>query len=176
MNDSVILVNAQDEETGLMLKLEAHEKGLLHRAFSVFLFNDQGELLVQRRAIDKYHSADLWSNTCCSHPMPGEETLQAAHRRLQEEMGMQTGLIPLYSFIYHAPLENGLIEYEFDHVFTGVSDQAPVINTDEVSDWKFMSADDLLADIEINPGLYTVWFKMAVRTVLEKRKNLITKQ
>jgi len=173
INEFVILVNEQDEETGLMQKLEAHQKGLLHRAFSIFLFNTHGELLLQQRAMDKYHSAGLWSNTCCSHPIKGEEILQAAHRRLQEEMGMQADLIPLYTFIYHAPLENGLTEYEFDHVFIGISNQAPVINSEEVLDWKYMSPERLLTDMESNPAEYTVWFKMSVRTVLEKSKDLI---
>ncbi len=176
MNDNVILVNEQDEQTGLMPKLEAHEKGLLHRAFSVFLFNTKGEFILQQRAADKYHSAGLWSNTCCSHPLAEEDTLQAAHRRLNEEMGLQAELKPLYSFIYKASLERGLTEYEFDHIFTGISDQEPVINREEVADWKYIAPAELLADIENRPEQYSVWFKLSVRTVIEKIKAMASQQ
>jgi len=173
MKDAVILVNEQDEQIGLMPKLEAHEKGLLHRAFSVFLFNTQGQLLLQQRAFGKYHSEGLWSNTCCSHPMPEEEIHSAAHRRLMEEMGLKTDLRFLYSFLYKAALDKGLTEHEIDHIFVGTTDELPDINTDEVAAWKYISIDELLTDIELQPELYTVWFKMEVKNVLDKIKQSI---
>jgi isopentenyl-diphosphate delta-isomerase len=171
MKDEVILVNEQDEQIGLMPKLEAHEKGLLHRAFSVFLFNKEGQLLLQQRAFGKYHSEGLWSNTCCSHPMPEEDIQVAAHRRLMEEMGLKTDLHFLYSFLYKAPLDKGLTEHEIDHIFVGTTDEKPVINTDEVAAWKYVSIDELFADLESHPELYTVWFKMEVKNVLTKIKQ-----
>jgi isopentenyl-diphosphate delta-isomerase len=173
MKDAVILVNEQDEQIGLMPKLEAHVKGLLHRAFSVFLFNTQGQLLLQQRAFGKYHSEGLWSNTCCSHPMAEEEIHSAAHRRLMEEMGLKTDLRFLYSFLYKAALDKGLTEHEIDHIFVGTTDELPDINTDEVSAWKYISIDELLTDIELQPELYTVWFKMEVKNVLDKIKQSI---
>ena len=168
MNDTVILVNEHDEQIGLMDKLEAHEKGMLHRAFSVFLFNTQGELLLQQRAFGKYHSEGLWSNTCCSHPMNGEVIQSAASRRLMEEMGLKTDLHFLYSFLYKAKLDKGLTEHELDHIFIGISDDEPVINTNEVADWKYISVNELLLDIESHPERYTVWFKMEVKNVLDR--------
>ena len=173
MKDAIILVNEQDEQIGLMPKLEAHEKGLLHRAFSVFLFNTQGQLLLQQRAFGKYHSEGLWSNTCCSHPMPEEEIHSSAHRRLMEEMGLKTDLRFLYSFLYKAALDKGLTEHEIDHIFVGTTDELPDINTDEVSAWKYISIDELLTDIELQPELYTIWFKMEVKNVLDKIKQSI---
>ncbi len=168
MQEAVILVNENDEQIGMMPKLEAHEKGVLHRAFSVFLFNTQGEMLLQQRAFGKYHSEGLWSNTCCSHPKVGEDTQSAAHRRLMEEMGLETDLQFLYSFLYKAELDKGLTEHELDHVFIGISDQKPVINTEEVADWKYRSIDELFRDLESHPEHYSVWFKMEVRNVLDK--------
>ncbi|MCF8294405.1 MAG: isopentenyl-diphosphate Delta-isomerase [Chitinophagaceae bacterium] len=173
MKDAVILVNEQDEQIGLMPKLEAHEKGLLHRAFSVFLFNTQGQLLLQQRAFGKYHSEGLWSNTCCSHPMPEEEIQSSAHRRLMEEMGLKTELHFLYSFLYKASLDKGLTEHEIDHIFVGTTDELPNINTDEVAAWKYISIDELLTDIQLHPELYTIWFKMEVKNVLDKIKQSI---
>ncbi len=168
MQEAVILVNENDEQIGMMPKLKAHEKGVLHRAFSVFLFNTQGEMLLQQRAFGKYHSEGLWSNTCCSHPKVGEDTQSAAHRRLMEEMGLETDLQFLYSFLYKAELDKGLTEHELDHVFIGISDQKPVINTEEVADWKYRSIDELFRDLESHPEHYSVWFKMEVRNVLDK--------
>jgi len=173
MYDQVVLVNENDNEIGLMQKLEVHQKGLLHRAFSVFIFNSKGELLLQQRALGKYHSEGLWSNTCCSHPLPDEETHNAAVRRLDEEMGISTELHFLYYFIYNAELGNGLTEHELDHTFWGISDKLPIINTSEVSNYKYISVADLKKDMKDNPGLYTEWLKIcfdevAVRILLQK--------
>ena len=154
----VILVDGNDKETGLMCKTEAHENGLLHRAVSVFIINSAGDWLLQRRALDKYHSAGLWTNTCCSHPLPGETTENAAKRRLFEEMGMTCDLIPLFNFTYREKLENGLIEHELDYVFLGVSDDIPVINDSEVSDFNYLGFQELENDIKTNPESYTIWF------------------
>ncbi len=158
--ENVILVNEDNEQIGLMPKLEAHEKALLHRAFSVFVMNSKGEMLLQQRAADKYHSPLLWTNTCCSHQRDGETNIAAGKRRLQEEMGFSTELEELFSFIYKAPFDNGLTEHELDHVMIGEYDTSPVINTDEVADWKWMKPDAVKADMEVNPHIYTVWFKI----------------
>lgn len=163
--EEVILVNEQDQALGVMEKMEAHRKGLLHRAFSVFVFNSNGELLLQQRAHDKYHSAGLWTNTCCSHPRPGEDTLAAAHRRLQEEMGFDTLLEFKTSFIYNTPFDNHLTEHEFDHVFIGVYDQAPRINPSEVADFKWVSLAHIKSDIQAHPETYTSWFKIVMHNV-----------
>ena len=173
MNDHVVLVNEYDNEIGLMQKLEVHQKGLLHRAFSVFIFNSKGELLLQQRAYGKYHSEGLWSNTCCSHPLPDEETHDAAVRRLDEEMGISAELHFLYSFIYNAELGNGLTEHELDHTFWGVSDDLPIINTSEVSNYKYITVANLKKDMMENPGSYTEWLKIcfdevAVKILLQK--------
>lgn len=171
MYDQVVLVNEHDNEMGFMAKLEAHEKGLLHRAFSVFIFNTKGELLLQQRAYGKYHSEGLWSNTCCSHPLPNESTSVAAVRRLQEEMGLTASLQFLYSFLYKAELENGLTEHELDHVFWGVSDELPMINTLEVASYKYVSLEDLVADLKKNPTTYTEWLKICFNDVIKKIKQ-----
>lgn len=168
MNDHVVLVNENDVEIGLMPKLEAHEKGLLHRAFSIFLFNTKGEMLLQQRAFGKYHSEGLWSNTCCSHPFPEEDTSDAAARRLKEEMGIDATLHFLYSFQYEAGLDNGLTEHELDHVFWGITDVEPVINPEEVLDYKYISEAQLREDMAKNPSNYTEWFKICLDDVLEK--------
>lgn len=167
-NDEVVLVNEQDEEIGFMPKLEAHQKGVLHRAFSVFIFNTNGEILLQQRALGKYHSEGLWSNTCCSHPLPHESTASGAVRRLQEEMGIQTSLSFLYSFLYKAELDNGLTEHELDHIFWGISDKEPIINTAEVSNYKYISVNDLINDLEENPDKYTEWLKICFNEVADK--------
>ena len=164
----VILVDENDKVLGSMEKLEAHKKAILHRAISVFIINDQGEWLMQRRAINKYHSGGLWTNTSCSHPYPGESAIQAANRRLREEMGIQCGLGELFSFIYKEKLDNELTEHELDHVFFGISDKLPNINTDEVMDWRYVKYSDLQKDIELNPGNYTVWFKKIFQKVEQK--------
>ncbi|MEI6021336.1 MAG: isopentenyl-diphosphate Delta-isomerase [Bacteroidota bacterium] len=162
MQEQVILVNERDEQIGLMDKMEAHEKGLLHRAFSVFVFNSKGELLLQQRALHKYHSAGLWTNTCCSHQRAGESNQQAAHRRLKEEMGFETELDLLNSFIYKAKFDNDLTEHEFDYIFTGRYENNPRINADEVAAFKWMDLESLKADILMHPENYTVWFKIAL--------------
>ncbi len=162
MNTHVILVNENDEQIGLMHKLEAHQKGILHRAFSIFIFNNRGQLLMQQRALDKYHSGGLWTNTCCSHPIANELTEVYAHKRLIEEMGISCDLTAVSKFIYKAELENGLIEHEYDHVFIGYCDDEPVINENEANAWKWMDIDALKKDININPTLYTAWLKLAL--------------
>ena len=159
--EKVILVDKNDNQVGLMPKLEAHEKGLLHRAFSIFIFNSRYELLLQKRASSKYHSGGLWTNTCCSHPREGEDTLDAANRRLYEEMGIKTSLRKVYDFIYKAELDNQLTEHEFDHVFYGVCDRDPKLNKDEAEDFKWVDMETLNNDIIKNGNNYTVWFKIA---------------
>ncbi len=156
----VILVNNKDEAIGIMPKMMAHEKGLLHRAFSVFITNDKGELMLQQRAENKYHSPGLWTNTCCSHQREGESSLEAGKRRLKEEMGFETALEEVVSFIYKAPFDNGLTEHEFDHVLTGKYNGEPVINQEEVAAWKWMELDMVRKDIENHPENYTAWFKI----------------
>lgn len=154
----VILVDENDNKIGLMHKTEAHQKGALHRAVSVFVINIQGEWLLQQRAPGKYHSAGLWTNTCCSHPLPGESNIDAASRRLTEEMGIECELNQLFNFTYREIFENGLIENEFDHVFLGFCNQIPVINDTEVLDYKYINYNVLKKDILENPENYTVWF------------------
>lgn len=156
----VILVNEQDQEIGLMEKIEAHEKALLHRAFSVFVLNDKNEIMLQQRAAHKYHSPLLWANTCCSHQREGESNIQAGKRRMREEMGFDLELKEVFNFIYKAPFDNGLTEHELDHVMIGYSNQEPIINPDEVASWKWMSIDEIKQDMELNPQLYTEWFKI----------------
>lgn len=158
--EKVILVNRADEELGTMPKMEAHEKGLLHRAFSIFIMNPQGKTLLQQRAAHKYHSPLLWTNTCCSHQRTGETNVRAGQRRLQEEMGFTTELKELFSFIYKAPFDNGLTEHELDHVMIGYFDGEPVVDPEEVADWKWILPEDIKKDIEDNPGQYTAWFKI----------------
>ena len=159
--EKVILVDKNDNQVGLMPKLEAHEKGVLHRAFSIFIFNSKYELLLQKRASSKYHSGGLWTNTCCSHPREGEDILDAANRRLDEEMGITTSLRKVYDFIYKAELDNQLTEHEFDHVFYGVYDNDPILNKDEAEDFKWVDMETLNNDIIKNEDNYTVWFKIA---------------
>ncbi|MBT8243703.1 MAG: isopentenyl-diphosphate Delta-isomerase [Winogradskyella sp.] len=156
----VILVNEKDEKIGLMPKMEAHEKALLHRAFSVFVFNNKNELMLQQRALHKYHSPGLWTNTCCSHQREGESNIDAGKRRLQEEMGFVTELEETTSFIYKAPFDNGLTEHELDHIMVGYYKGEPEINKDEVADWKWMPLEDVKKDIDNNPQEYTAWFKI----------------
>lgn len=158
--DNVILVNQNDEQIGLMPKMEAHEKAVLHRAFSVFVLNDKNEIMLQQRANQKYHSPLLWTNTCCSHQREGETNIQAGSRRLFEEMGFETALKELFHFIYKAPFDNGLTEHELDHVMIGYYNDEPKINPEEVESWKWMSIENIAKDIQLQPEIYTVWFKI----------------
>ena len=160
IEDKVILVDNNDNQIGLMPKLEAHEKGVLHRAFSVFIFNNDGELMLQRRALTKYHSPGLWTNTCCSHQRDGETNIISGKRRLNEEMGFDTELFEKTSFIYKAKFDNGLIEHEFDHVLVGSYNHSPIINSIEVDSWKWMSLENVKKDINDHPDNYTAWFKI----------------
>ncbi|MRG46934.1 isopentenyl-diphosphate Delta-isomerase [Chitinophaga sp. SYP-B3965] len=163
----VILVNEQDEPVGTMEKLEAHQKGLLHRAFSVFVVNPQGEMLLQQRALDKYHSGGLWTNTCCSHPLPGEDVLSAAHRRLMEEMGFDCPLKEVFSFTYRAEFDNGLTEHEFDHVFFGEYDGPVVPDADEVEAVRYLSLDVIRRLLVEEPDSFTHWFHLAFPKMVE---------
>ncbi|MEH3115676.1 isopentenyl-diphosphate Delta-isomerase [Pedobacter terrae] len=166
MEEQVILVDEEDVPKGQMDKMEAHEKGLLHRAFSVFIFNSKRELLLQQRALSKYHSRGLWTNTCCSHQRIGESNMQAAKRRLMEEMGLECELNFLFKFTYKAIFENGLTEHEIDHVFFGMSDQLPVINHEEVESFKYVDLEALVKDIEHNPEAYTPWLRICLDEVI----------
>lgn len=161
MKEEVILVNEQDEQVGIMEKMEAHKKGLLHRAFSIFIFNEKGEMLLQQRAATKYHSGGKWSNACCSHPRPGEELLDAAKRRLKEELGFETGLKKIFEFTYKVEFENGLAENEVDHVFVGQHQAQINLNPDEVQDYCFKSLAEIKQSFQIKPGSYTEWFILA---------------
>ena len=171
MEEQVILVDEQDNPVGLMPKLEAHQKAVLHRAFSVFILNSKGELMLQQRAKHKSHSPGLWTNTCCSHQRQGETNIQAGMRRLQEEMGFTTDLKEIISFIYKAPFDNGLTEHEFDHVLIGYYEDSPIINHDEVADWKWMPLEDVKNDIDTYPELYTVWFVIIFTKFYDYLKN-----
>ena len=162
-----MIVNTSGRTIGTMDKMAAHKSGTLHRAFSVFVFNSKGQLLLQQRAFDKYHSGGLWTNTCCSHPKLGEFTLDAAHRRLQEEMGMDCELTELFQFSYRHEFENGLIENEYDHVFMGISDELPLPNPAEVAGFKYMDTDLLLFELFEQPDQYTAWFKICLEQLLE---------
>jgi isopentenyl-diphosphate Delta-isomerase len=160
MNETlVILVDENDHQTGLMEKMEAHRKASLHRAVSVFIINSNGEWILQKRAYNKYHSKGLWTNACCTHPLPGESEQESANRRILEEMGISCKLKKLFTFMYKEKLENELIEHEYDHVFIGVSDNMPVINTSEVVEWKKISFDKLHQHLTEHPDMYTIWFK-----------------
>ena len=169
--EQVILVDKDDKQIGLMPKMEAHEKALLHRAFSVFVLNDDGELMLQQRAAEKYHSPLLWTNTCCSHQRDGETSLEAGKRRLQEEMGFECKLEEVFSFIYKAPFDNGLTEHELDHVMVGHFNDNPKINKEEVQDYKWMTLEEVKVDMEFNPDTYTAWFQI----IFEKYYNFISK-
>ena len=171
MQKNVILVNSENQKIGLMPKLEAHIRGILHRAFSVLIFNKKGELLIQQRALNKYHTPGLWSNTCCSHQIDGETNIEAGKRRLFEEMGFEVELFNFDSFIYNAYFENGLIEYEFDHILVGIFEGTPLINKNEVNDFKWITFDKLQKEIYSSPQNYTVWF----RIIFEKYKLSLKK-
>jgi len=159
MKEEVILINEANEVIGQMEKMEAHQKGLLHRAFSVFLFNEKGEWLLQKRASTKYHSPGLWTNSCCGHPRPGEDIASAAQRRLKEEIGIQVSLNILFEFQYHCKFDNMLIENEWDYVLFGTTELLPLANPDEVDDWKWMKQEDIENELQRNPEQFTFWFK-----------------
>lgn len=172
MVTEVILVNENDEQTGVMEKMEAHRKAALHRAFSIFIFNDKGEMLLQQRAVDKYHNGELWTNACCSHPRPGEQILPAAIRRLKEEMGFTTTLEKAFDFIYNTTFENGLTEHEFDHVFIGRYNGVIHANNAEVKDFTFKTMEEIEASLLTHPQKYTAWFKIAFPAIKKIRKVL----
>lgn len=171
LEEQVILVDTNDTQIGLMAKMEAHEKGLLHRAFSVFTFNKEGKLLLQQRAADKYHSPLLWTNTCCSHQRNGETSLQAGKRRLQEEMGFSCALEEVFSFIYKAPFDNGLTEHELDHVMVGKYNDNPIVNKEEVAAFKWMTLEEVKVDMEKNPKIYTAWFTIIFKEYYTRLAN-----
>ena len=170
--EKVILVDREDNPIGTMPKMEAHEKAVLHRAFSVFILNKNGELMLQQRALHKYHSPALWTNTCCSHQREGEHNLEAGTRRLEEEMGFVVPLEELFSFIYKAPFDNGLTEHELDHVMIGYFDGTPNINPDEVASWKWMSFTAIENDMILHPETYTVWFKIIFKRFFNHIKSI----
>lgn len=156
----VILVDENDRPTGVMEKQEAHEKGVLHRAITVYIFNSRRQLLLQQRACGKYHSGGLWSNTCCSHPAPGEDSLQAAYRRLYQEMGLRCALTPMFTLTYCLPLENGLTEHEVGHVYFGLTDDIPQANPDEAAGFQYLSLDQISQRIAASPEAFTSWFRL----------------
>lgn len=158
--EKVILVDENDQKIGLMPKQEAHERGILHRAFSVFIFNQKNELMLQQRALHKYHSPGLWANTCCSHQRDEESSIEAGKRRLFEEMGFTSDLKETTSFIYKAPFDNGLTEHELDHILVGNFEGNPEINPEEVAAWKWMDLEEVKKDVKANPDNYTAWFKI----------------
>ena len=170
--EEVIIVDSQDRFIKIMPKMEAHKKGILHRAFSVFIINSKEQILLQKRALNKYHSPGLWTNTCCSHQRINESSVLAGSRRLYEEMGMNADLEEIFTFRYRAPFDNGLIEHELDHILIGYSDKEPIINTDEVSEWKWMDINYIIQDLKINPEDYTIWFRL----IFNKFSNYINKK
>ncbi|MAI23666.1 MAG: isopentenyl-diphosphate delta-isomerase [Crocinitomicaceae bacterium] len=170
--DMVVLVDPNDKEIGMMEKMEAHEKGLLHRAFSLFIFNSKGEWLLQQRAWGKYHSPGLWTNACCSHPRQGETSQAAAMRRLQEEMGMYCQARPVFQFLYRSEFSNTLIEHELDHVLIGYSDTAPKPNPKEVAGYRYVSLADLEYELKLYPTNFTVWFRICFQEVKEELAKL----
>ena len=172
VTDFVVLVNQNDEKVGLMPKMEAHKKGVLHRAFSVLIFNRNKELMLQKRNLNKYHSPGLWTNTCCSHQKDGESNINAGMRRLKEEMGFSTKLRELDSFIYKVKFENGLIEHELDHILVGEYNSDIKPNYEEVDDWKWMNLEDIKNDIKINSDKYTEWFKIIMENNYNQLKNI----
>lgn len=171
--EEVILVNNHDEQIGTIEKLAAHKQGLLHRAFSVLIFNNDGEMLIHQRANEKYHCAGLWTNTCCSHQRVGETNEQAASRRLEEEMGFTAQVKPLGSFVYYVAFDNGLIEHEYDHVLVGKFSGIPVPNAKEVSDWKYITLKDLENEMAKRPTQFTFWFKEIMHCFGADLKKLI---
>jgi len=171
ITDQLILVDEQDNPIGTCEKMEAHRQGLLHRAFSVFIFDAQGRMLLQQRALSKYHSGGLWTNACCSHPFPKEDNLAAASRRLKEELGFTTSLIKAFDFYYRSVFDNGLIEHEFDHVFVGHYDGELVVNPQEVMDYCFLSFEQIENQLDTRPDRYTEWFKIAFPRLLRWKQE-----
>ncbi|MDN3584576.1 isopentenyl-diphosphate Delta-isomerase [Mucilaginibacter flavus] len=170
--EQVILVDQHDKMIGITGKLEAHVLGKLHRAFSIFIFNSRGELLLQQRAFQKYHSGGKWTNTCCSHPRPGENILDAANRRLKEEMGFTCKVESVFTFCYYADMDNDLIENEFDHVLFGISDQLPLPFSEEVAGFKYISMDELAMEIQLHPQIFTEWLKECFGRVLSHHHKI----
>lgn len=166
-NGQVILVDENDNPVGAANKMEAHQKGSLHRAFSIFIFNSKGEMLLQQRALNKYHSAGLWSNTCCSHPAPGEETSTAAQKRLKEEMGFEVPVKKIFDFIYKAEFGNGLTEYELDHVLVGEYDGPVKLNSYEVMDCCYKDVWEISQSLKDHPKKYSVWFQLAFPGIMD---------
>ena len=166
--ERVILVDESDTPLGTMEKMEAHEKGVLHRAFSVFIFNSNGEMLLQQRSFSKYHSGGLWTNTCCSHPREGETTIEAAHRRLQEEMGFDCEIEKAFDFIYKKELDKGLIEHEFDHVFIGKHEGEVKFNPNEVNTYVYKPVQEVLNEALLFPEKFTEWFKICLSEVVKR--------
>jgi isopentenyl-diphosphate delta-isomerase len=169
--EKVVLVDDSNNQVGLMPKMEAHLKGVLHRAFSVIIFNNNGEVMLQKRASTKYHTPSLWSNTCCSHQRENEDNISAGKRRLNEEMGFITQLYDCESFIYKVSFSNGLIEHEFDHILVGIYNGLPNINLDEVDEWKWISIDELVNDMKDNSEKYTAWFKIIINKYSQSLKK-----
>lgn len=168
IRDQIILVDESDQVLGSMGKQEVHEQGLLHRAFSVFLFNSKGEMLLQQRADEKYHSPGLWTNTCCSHPFYGERLEEAVHRRLMEEMGLRCDVQFVFQFQYRADLDQGMIEHELDHVFLGITDNIPSPDSKEVKSWKYWPLEELVSAVKEHPSLFTVWFRLSIERVIQE--------
>lgn len=173
MKEIIICVDTNDNEIGYIEKMDAHVKGILHRALSIFIFNDKNEVLLQKRYSGKYHSPSLWTNTCCTHPNKNENTIAAANRRLEEEMGFSCSLTEVFSFLYYVEFDNNLIEHEFDHVFFGRYNGNIKINPLEVEDYKWISLDEILADLKRNPNNYTFWFKYIIDNHIDEIKNNI---
>ena len=174
--EEVVLVDETDRPVGTMEKIEAHRKALLHRAFSVFIFNGQGNMLLQKRAAGKYHSPGLWTNACCSHPRPGEDIAAAAARRLREELGFETPLTRLFAFTYRSEYDNGLTEFEFDHVFLGRYDGSILPDTAEVGDYCYRAMDEIRADLQTSPARFTTWFHLAFPLVSENMSAATRKE
>ena len=169
--EKVVLVDEDDNQIGLMPKMEAHLKGKLHRAFSIIIFNSDRKILLQKRASTKYHTPNLWSNTCCSHQREDEDNIDAGKRRLNEEMGFVTNLYNFSSFIYRVEFSNGLIEHENDHIMLGIFDGTPKPNPYEVDEWKWIDIDILVEDMQINPDYYTAWFMIIMNNYYESLKK-----
>lgn len=170
--ENVILVDPDDRVLGIMEKMEAHKKGLLHRAFSIYLFNDKGQILLQKRASHKYHSGGLWTNTCCSHPRPEEPLDKAASRRLKEEMGIEAKLTEICSFTYKVELDKGMTEHELLHVFTGKYNGEAYPNHQEVEGWDYFDVPALIKDLETHPEKYTEWFRITIPLIFNRKGNL----